>query len=129
MMKTVLHSGQCHCGDITFEFECAPVMDMTICNCSMCDLSAYQHIFVPQTDLRFTSDEDDLRTYTFNTGEAKHLFCGRCGVKPLYIPRSHPDCYSVNYRCIAPGTMTVGETIHFDGQNWSANIEGLRQAT
>ena len=49
---------------------------------------------------RITKGEDALTTYTFNTGTAKHLFCATCGIKPFYVPRSHPDGFSVNARCI-----------------------------
>jgi biotin carboxyl carrier protein len=28
------------------------------------------------------------------------MFCSVCGVKSFYVPRSHPDGYSVNFRCL-----------------------------
>lgn len=129
MTETVTHRGGCHCGTVRFQFRAPAQTSMTICNCSMCRLTAYQHVFIPQTELTFLSGEDHLSLYTFNTGAAKHLFCQTCGIKPLYIPRSHPDSYSVNYRCIDAGTMTITETIQFDGGNWDANIADLRGKT
>jgi hypothetical protein len=59
-----------------------------------------------------------LLTYTFNTGVAKHLFCARCGIKSFYIPRSHPDGYNVNARCLDPATIENMEINPVDGQNW-----------
>ena len=43
---------------------------------------------------------DALANYTFLTGVAQHYFCRTCGVRPFYVPRSNPDGYSVNVRCL-----------------------------
>ena len=123
------HKGQCHCGAVQFTFTAPATIDVTECDCSICNMTAYQHIFIPQGDLKFTSGEENLSLYTFNTGAAKHLFCKTCGIKPLYIPRSHPECYSVNLRCITPGTLSVGKRIPFSGSNWESNIAELKRET
>jgi hypothetical protein len=123
------HFGGCHCGAIRFEFEAPERMPVTICNCSICDKSGFQHIFVPHQDLSFKSGQTQLKTYTFGSHTAKHTFCPTCGVKPLYQPRSHPDKFSVNLRCIDVGTLIVSETIEFDGQNWEKNIHSLHEKT
>ena len=129
MMHTInTHSGGCHCGAVTFTFEAPSRMSVTACSCSICHMTGYLHVFVPQTDVEISGGEN-LTTYTFNTGQAKHMFCKICGVKPLYIPRSHPDDYSINLRCITPGTLEISETIEFDGRNWEANIDGLKEQT
>jgi hypothetical protein len=57
---------------------------------------------------------------------ARHLFCSRCGVKSFYVPRSNPDGYSVNARCLEPGTIESRALEPFDGRNWEANAEALR---
>ena len=70
--------------------------------------------------------QDALATYTFNTGTAKHLFCATCGIKPFYVPRSHPDGFSVNARCIDSPTVT-GMKIHaVDGRNWEQHYPAGR---
>ena len=61
---------------------------------------------------------DELTTYTFNTGVAKHLFCRRCGVKAFYRPRSNPDGWSVNARCLDAGTVVSMTVKPFDGRDW-----------
>lgn len=45
--------------------------------------------------------------------------CGRVRFeKSFYVPRSHPDGFSVNARCLDPGTV-VGMTLtQTDGRNW-----------
>ena len=62
--------------------------------------------------------KESLSLYTFNTGTAKHYFCKNCGVKSFYVPRSHPDGYSVNARCIDSPTITGMKISYVDGRNW-----------
>jgi hypothetical protein len=92
------------------------------CNCSMCAKSGYLHLIVPKSRFRLLQGEDVLTTYTFNTGVAKHRFCSVCGVKSFYIPRSHPDGYSVNARCLDPGTVEAMTIEPFNGGDWESSI-------
>ena len=46
-----------------------------------------------------------VTNYQFNTNIARHLFCSVCGIKSFYVPRSHPDGFSVNARCLDDGTV------------------------
>ena len=71
----------------------------------------------------FVQGEEHLTCYTFNTHQAKHTFCSKCGVQSFYTPRSNPDGRGVNYRCLDPGTVDNVNIITFDGQNWEATIE------
>ncbi|WP_371396688.1 GFA family protein [Fretibacter rubidus] len=128
-MTAVIHTAGCHCDAVKFEFNAPATVSVTECNCSMCAMSGYQHVFIPQSDLRFICGQEELALYTFNSHKAQHLFCKTCGIKPLYVPRSHPDSYSVNLRCITPGTLSVEKRIAFDGQNWEANIASLKKET
>lgn len=81
----------------------------------------YQHLIVPESDFRILQGKDQLTTYVFNTGVAKHYFCSRCGVKSFYVPRSHPHGISVNARCLERDTI-ASITLHpFDGRNWEQN--------
>jgi len=88
------------------------------CNCSMCSKFGYLHLIASKSQFQLLSGRDDLTTYQFNTGTAKHLFCSTCGVKSFYVPRSHPDGYSVNVRCLDPGTIAGMNIEKIDGQNW-----------
>jgi hypothetical protein len=63
--------------------------------------------------------------YTFGTGVAKHRFCRRCGVKSFYVPRSHPDGYSVNARCLDPATIMSMTIRPFDGRDWESARRNL----
>ena len=50
--------------------------------------------------LRVVEGEDALRLYTWNTGVAKHWFCGTCGIYTHHRRRSDPNEYGVNAACI-----------------------------
>ena len=124
-----LHKGGCHCGRIRFEVEAAGDLEVNECNCSICRLTGFLHLIVRKDDFRLVSGQDDLSTYQFNTGVARHFFCAVCGVKSFYIPRSNPDGYSVNARCLDPGTVTSMTIETFDGRNWEAHAHTLRHLT
>ena len=118
-------AGGCHCGGVRFEVALPPVVTAQTCNCSMCAKTGFVHIIVPESRFRIVKDAERLAEYTFNTRVAKHLFCSECGVKAFYRPRSNPDGWSVNARCLdeTEGLDVVIE--EFDGKNWEANAHSL----
>jgi len=116
--STVTHRGGCHCGRVRFEVDAPARPDVLDCNCSMCRKSGFLHLIATQAQFRLVSGADALTTYQFNSGTAKHLFCATCGVKSFYVPRSHPDGYSVNARCLDDGTVQGLNVTPFDGRNW-----------
>lgn len=127
--KDITHKGGCHCGAVSFEFMGPPTTKITQCNCSICRLTDYQHVFVMQDDFTLITGEEALSEYRFGSGQAVHLFCKYCGVKAFYRPRSHPDKFSVNFRAVTSESLSITETISFDGQNWEKNIKALKAQT
>ncbi|MGD1849672.1 MAG: GFA family protein [Cyanophyceae cyanobacterium] len=127
--ETVIHRGGCHCGRVRFEARGPQVLPTIQCNCSLCDKVGYLHWIVPGDRVQLIQGQDALTQYTFNTGTAKHYFCQYCGVKSFYVPRSHPNSYSVNVRCLDSGTFTVGDQKLFDGRNWEQNISQIASPT
>jgi hypothetical protein len=117
----ITHSGGCHCGRVRFEVIAPAHLHLDTCNCSMCQRSGYKHLIVPRERFKLLSGQDVLTTYTFNTGTAKHMFCSVCGIKAFYIPRSHPDGFSVNANCLDAGTVTGVTLSEVDGRNWEAH--------
>jgi hypothetical protein len=101
----VTHRGGCHCGAVAFEVDAPARITVSDCNCSICRMSGFLHLIVPRTRFRLLRGAASLSTYTFNTRTAQHLFCRRCGVKSFYVPRSNPDGYSVNARCLERATI------------------------
>ena len=114
-MDTVLHTGGCHCGRVRFELFAPAMLPVVECKCSMCAKYGYLHVIVPRSRFRLLQGAESLTTYRFNTGKAEHLFCSVCGVKSFYVPRSHPDDYSVNARCIDSSTVEGMVIEPFDG--------------
>lgn len=114
----ITHSGGCHCGRVRFEVRAAAQIEVLDCNCSICCKSGFLHLIVPAERFRLLTDPAALTTYQFNTGTARHLFCAACGIKSFYVPRSHPDGYSVNARCLDAGTVTAVRSIPCDGKDW-----------
>jgi len=118
MLKT--YEGGCHCGRVRFrvqvDFEQTLVGE---CNCSICTKKGILHLPVHRDRLEILSGIKDLTTYQFNTGVAKHTFCQHCGMHPFYHPRTDPENYSVNARCLDdydPETMQPRRL--FEGKNW-----------
>jgi len=117
----IKHSGGCHCGRVRFEVQAPAHLEVSECNCSICSKTGFLHLIVSKEQFKLLAGEDALTTYQFNTGTAKHLFCSVCGIKSFYVPRSHPDGYSVNARCLVPGTVQGMTVTPFDGQEWEKN--------
>lgn len=88
------------------------------CNCSICSKTGYLHLVVPADRFKLLSGSELLTTYGFNTGTAKHMFCSVCGIKSFYVPRSHPDGFSINARCLDPGTAEEVSILPFNGREW-----------
>jgi hypothetical protein len=117
--------GSCHCGGVAFEVQCADVVEVEACNCSICRRVGFVHLIVPKSRFRLLRGGELLTSYRFNTGVAEHTFCKVCGVKPFYTPRSNPDGVSVNANCLDEGEAPELHVVPFDGVNWEANAGAL----
>ena len=123
--KSVTYEGGCHCGAIRFRV----VVDqhqVYECNCSICRKKGFLHLIVPSDKFTLLQGTDALSTYTFNTHIAKHFFCRTCGINSFYRPRSHPEGFSVNLRCLDGDVLSKFKIIPFDGANWEVNIDKIR---
>ena len=115
--------GGCHCGRVRFRVT-ASLDRVTECNCSICAKKGFLHLIVPPAQFELLSGRDDLSTYEFNTGTAKHTFCRHCGIHPFYVPRSDPDKIDVNVRCLDGVDAAAISPTMFDGRNWEAAMQG-----
>jgi hypothetical protein len=125
-MTMIKHTGGCHCGRVRFEVMAPAQIEVGDCNCSMCSKTGFLHLVVQKEHFKLLSGEDDLTTYQFNTRTAKHLFCRHCGIKSFYVPRSHPDGFSVNARCLDQGTVEGMTFRKIDGKNWEKHYPAGR---
>ena len=117
-------TGSCHCGGVKYKFFSDELVDIWNCNCSICDLLNYQHLFVKHELFEIISGHELLSEYNFGTGSAKHYFCKVCGVKSFYQPRSHPEMFSINFKCV-DDPPKVKQVINFDGINFEESIKKI----
>jgi hypothetical protein len=122
----VTHSGGCHCGAIAFEVDAPAKITASDCNCSICRMTGYLHLIVPRSRFRLLKGAEELIEYKFNTGTARHLFCSRCGIKSFYVPKSNPDGYSINVRCLDSSTVEHVEVELFDDNDREAAEAKIR---
>lgn len=125
-MKTNQYQGGCHCGDVRFKINLNKTIEnqeITACNCSLCEKLAYLHLIIPKQELLLSTDWSNMTCYQFNKKIAEHYFCKNCGIKSFYQPRSHPDCWSINVRCIDGFSKFNLKVKNFDGKNWEENIQ------
>ncbi len=112
------YRGSCHCGRIAFEVEGELPPEVIECNCSICSRRGHLLWFVPRDQVRFSTPEEDMATYTFNTHRIKHRFCPACGCGPLGEGKDKAGNahVAVNVRCLE-GVRLAGLRIkHFDGR-------------
>ena len=116
----MIHHGHCHCGAVAFEVDAPERITALDCSCTICTMTGFLHLIVPKSKFRLLRGEESLVSYRFNTGVADHTFCGTCGIKSFYVPRSNPDGIDVNVRCLDPQPVEV-ILEPFDGRNWDAH--------
>ena len=119
------YQGGCHCGAVRFSLELdGDPREVLDCNCSICTKKGFLHLIVPEAALHATGAP---ATYTFGTHVAKHMFCPACGIHAFYRPRSHPDSWDVNVRCLDGVPLSHWKIRPFDGQHWEAAAAELAE--
>ena len=119
-MSRTTASGGCHCGAVRFEVRFESPPELLDCNCSVCSKTGFLHLIASKADFTLLQGAEALTDYRFNSGTARHLFCKHCGIKSFYVPRSHPDGYSVNWRALDSSAGVSATIMPFDGANWEA---------
>jgi hypothetical protein len=123
--------GGCHCAAIRFRVR-VEKRTVNACNCSICSKKGFLGLIVPAEAFEILRGADSLEVYRFNTRVAGHHFCRICGVHPFSQPRSHPDGFDVNVRCLDEWSgegVDEGagwEVRPFDGQHWEASVASIR---
>jgi hypothetical protein len=125
MSKLTTYFGGCHCGVVRYRVE-VEKHEAVECNCSICSKKGFIHLIVPAARFSLLQGADALSTYTFNTGIAKHHFCRHCGIHSFYRPRSHPQDYDINLRCLDENIIDKFQIIPFDGTHWEQQIDTIR---
>lgn len=76
-------TGQCHCGEIVFEFSGDPI-NTAYCYCHSCQTQTNSDkwfgLWVPQALFQFTKGEPKTYTRLGDSGkDMRQHFCGKCG--------------------------------------------------
>lgn len=95
-----VYRAACHCGTVQFSLRLTDgTRTARRCNCSLC-LRGAVAVSANLGDITVTQGKEALTLYQFNTREAKHYFCSKCGIYTFHQRRSAPDQYGVNVACI-----------------------------
>lgn len=98
---TEARNGRCHCGAVRFTVKLLEGLSAPRrCNCSLCRMRGAVVVSALLDDLHFTAGEETLSLYQFNTKQARHYFCSKCGIYTHHQRRSNPTQLSVNVACL-----------------------------
>jgi hypothetical protein len=105
MSKT--YKGSCHCGFIQFEID-SDLADVRSCDCSICTRRGALNHRVDEEHFRLLKPASStlkdnthgLIVYQFNTRVAKDYICPVCGIQPFRRPRTAPQLWAINVRCL-----------------------------
>ena len=97
MKKT--HKGSCHCGQVRFEVD-ADLDHVRVCDCSICRKRGALNFRVEAGDIRVLTPLSEMSLYQWHTKTAKDYFCPACGILPFRRPRTAPNLWTVNVRCL-----------------------------
>ena len=91
----------CHCGTVRLRVRLAEGQDSARrCDCSLCRMRGAVAVTAGPDGGEVLEGGEALTEYRFNTGVARHFFCGRCGIYTHHQRRSNPNEYGVNAACL-----------------------------
>lgn len=93
------HQGSCHCGAVKFEVD-IDLDHVRVCDCSICRRRGALIHRVSEECFRLLTPLEEMTLYQFNTMTAKDYFCAKCGILPFRRPRTGPEFWSINVRCL-----------------------------
>jgi hypothetical protein len=101
-------TGACHCGTVRFTVTLVDGLDKPRrCNCSLCRMRGAVVVSARVGDLTIESGADALQLYRFNTMQAEHYFCSRCGIYTHHKRRSNPNQLGVNVASFAGSVRSI----------------------
>jgi hypothetical protein len=112
------HTGGCHCGKVRFEVE-MNLENALSCNCSICQKRGSLLDFVPESQFKLLSGENNLTDYQFYKKVVHHLFCKTCGIVSFakaVAPNGQP-MVAVNVRCLDDVDLSKLKIHEYDGRS------------
>ncbi len=118
-MNRKTYNASCHCHAVEFTVKLSDEFNtIRRCTCSYCSMRGAVAVSAQLTDITITKGENQLSEYQFNSGTAKHFFCGTCGIYTHHQRRSNPKQYGVNVACIeGVSPFDFEEVVVYDGVN------------
>src|SRR4051812_28684715 len=113
------HTGSCHCGKVAYEVD-GEIDQALACNCSICRRKGSLLWFVPMTQFRLKTPDENAGTYLFNKHVIRHRFCPECGIHPYaeaIPPKTGVPTAAINIRCIEGIDPEKIPVHHFDGRS------------
>ena len=96
------HAAACHCGTVRFRVRLTDEFNtIRRCSCSYCRMRGAIAASAALADIEFEQGEDNLTLYQFNTMNAKHYFCSKCGIYTHHQRRSNSNQYGVNVAVVS----------------------------
>jgi hypothetical protein len=93
------YKGSCHCSKVQFEVD-ADVIEVRVCDCSICRRRGALIHRVEEKCFRLLTPIEELSLYQWHTRTAKDYFCPTCGILSFRRPRTAPELWGVNVRCL-----------------------------
>lgn len=111
--------GQCHCGGVKFRVKLTDGLKTARrCTCSLCSMRGAIAVSAELNGLEIIEGSEFLSEYKFNTGQARHFFCSKCGIYTFHQRRSNPNQYGINVACLdGISPFDFEEIVVLDGQN------------
>ena len=94
-----VYFGSCHCGRARFKVE-VELDHVRACDCSICRRWGALIHRVEADKLELLTPLEALTTYQFHTRQATDYFCPVCGILPFRRPRTAPQLWAINIRCL-----------------------------
>jgi hypothetical protein len=112
------HQGGCHCGQVRFEVE-MNLEKAVSCNCSICLKRGSLLDFVPESNFKLLSGQNESKEYLFNKKAIYHSFCKNCGILS-FAKGAMPDgtkMVAINVRCLDGIDLSKIEIQPYDGRS------------
>jgi hypothetical protein len=99
MNKKTKITGECHCGNIQYQYELdLPIDKFSIrsCSCSFCTKQGAIYTSDPEGKLTVNiKSHKDIRQYQFASKVIDFVFCNKCGVMPFAMTKIDDTVYTV----------------------------------
>jgi hypothetical protein len=124
----VIHTGQCHCGAIRFEFSTRRPLAPRACQCGFCRRHGARTLTDPEGSASLALGAETLR-YRFASKAADYLLCGRCGVYAGALAEIGGALYvTLNLNAFdEPHLELAAVPVSYDGESAEAKAERRRE--